>query len=67
MIFAFITCLSPICLILLRAPVEAMMVVAFFTTAGQAVFPLFLVIVPGESLPYRLVASAIGLTSSSAN
>ncbi|RAQ94846.1 MFS transporter [Thermogemmatispora tikiterensis] len=61
-LFAFVACLSPICLALLRAPVGVMMMVAFLTTVGQAVFPLFLVIIPGESLPYRLVASAVGLT-----
>ncbi|MBX6352743.1 MAG: MFS transporter [Thermoflavifilum sp.] len=61
-LFAFIACLSPICLALIHASVSTMMIIGFLTTVGQAVFPLFLVVVPGESLPYRLVASAVGLT-----
>lgn len=60
--FALVATLSPICLALAHASVEEMMVIGFLTAVGQACFPLFLVIIPGESLPAAYVATAIGLT-----
>ena len=60
--FAFITTLSPICLALIHAPVQEMMVIGFLTALGQGAFPIFMAIIPGESLPAAYVATAVGLT-----
>ncbi|WP_035453352.1 MFS transporter [Alicyclobacillus herbarius] len=61
-VFGLITCLSPICLALVHASVGVMMLLGFLTTVGQACFPIFLVAVPGESLPVKYVGTAVGLT-----
>ncbi len=60
-LFAFITVLSPVCFALIHASLGVMMIIGFFTCVGQGVFPIFLVIVPGESLPRKAVGTAIGL------
>lgn len=61
-LFSFIATLAPICLALIHASVATMMVIGFLTTAGQACFPLFMVVVPGESLAPKYVGTAVGLT-----
>ena len=39
-----------------------MMILGFFTAVGQACFPLFMAIIPGESIKAGLIASAISVT-----
>ena len=61
-IFCLIASLSPLVLAFIQGSVGVMMLLGFFTAVGQACFPLFMVIVPGESMPGNLVASAISVT-----
>ncbi|GMA49691.1 MFS transporter [Alicyclobacillus contaminans] len=61
-LFGFIAALSPICLALVHGSVALMMVIGFLTNAGQAAFPLFMAVIPGESLKPKYVGTAVGLT-----
>jgi MFS family permease len=61
-IFCIVACLAPLSLAVVHASIPVMMVLGFFTSVGQGCFPLFMAIIPGESLPGHLVASAVALT-----
>jgi len=61
-IFCLISCLSPLLLAVIHGSLPVMMVLGFITSVGQGCFPLFMAIIPGESLLFHLVASAIALT-----
>lgn len=61
-IFAVIASLSPLSLALIHGSLGVMIVLGFFTAVGQGCFPLFMSIIPGDSLPGGLVATAIGVT-----
>ncbi|WAH38070.1 MFS transporter [Alicyclobacillus dauci] len=61
-LFGFIATLSPVCLALVHGSIATMMIIGFLTTAGQATFPLFMAVVPGESLKPKYVGTAVGLT-----
>jgi MFS family permease len=61
-IFSVIASLSPLSLALIHASLGVMMVLGFFTAVGQGCFPLFMSIIPGDSLPVGLVATAISIT-----
>lgn len=61
-IFSIIASLSPLCLALVHGSLGLMMVLGFFTAVGQGCFPLFMSIIPGDSLPVGLVATAISVT-----
>lgn len=61
-IFSLLASLSPIILATVDGTVGLMMFLGFLTASGQACFPLFMVIIPGESIPAALAASAISLT-----
>lgn len=61
-IFSIIASLSPLCLALIHGSLGLMMVLGFFTAVGQGCFPLFMSIIPGDSLPVGLVATAISVT-----
>ncbi len=61
-VFAIIASLAPVCLALVHASVGVMMVLGFFTALGQGCFPLFMAVIPGESLPFKYVATAVGVT-----
>jgi MFS family permease len=61
-IFCLIASLSPLVLALVHSSLGVMMLLGFLTSVGQACFPLFMVIVPGESMPNSLVATAISVT-----
>ncbi|EJY54971.1 major facilitator superfamily MFS [Alicyclobacillus hesperidum URH17-3-68] len=60
-LFSFVAVLSPVCLALIHGSVLVMSVIGFLTCAGQACFPLFMVVVPGESLSPKYVGTAVGL------
>lgn len=61
-IFCIISCLSPLMLAIVHGGLPVMMLLGFLTAVGQGCFPLFMAIIPGESLPIHLVASAISVT-----
>ncbi|MBS4208313.1 MFS transporter [Bacillus sp. FJAT-50079] len=61
-IFSLIACLSPLVLALIQGSLAVMMLLGFLTAVGQACFPLFMAIIPGESMPAILAASAISVT-----
>jgi MFS family permease len=61
-IFCLIASISPLVLALVHASLAVMMILGFLTSVGQACFPLFMVIIPGESMPSGLVATAISVT-----
>lgn len=61
-VFSLLASLSPVILALVEAPVGIMMLLGFLTASGQACFPLFMVIIPGESIPAAIAASAISIT-----
>lgn len=61
-LFAIVASLAPVCLALVHASVAVMMVLGFFTAVGQGCFPLFMAVIPGESLPFKYVATAVGVT-----
>ncbi len=61
-IFCTIAALSPLSLAVVHGSLGLMMVLGFFTAVGQGCFPLFMAIIPGESLPLKYVASAVALT-----
>ncbi len=61
-VFSLISALSPLSLAVIHASLPVMMIVGFFTTVGQGCFPLFMAIVPGESIPARFIATAISVT-----
>ncbi|GMA56921.1 hypothetical protein GCM10025858_14240 [Alicyclobacillus sacchari] len=60
-LFSFVAVLSPVCLALIHGSVLVMSIIGFLTCAGQACFPLFMVVVPGESLSPKYVGTAVGL------
>ncbi|WP_304458486.1 MFS transporter [Alicyclobacillus sendaiensis] len=60
-LFSFIAVLSPLVLIFVHGSVALMCVLGFLTCAGQACFPLFMVVIPGESLSPKYVGTAVGL------
>jgi MFS family permease len=61
-IFCLVACLSPLSLAVVHGSLPVMMLLGFLTSVGQGCFPLFMAIIPGESLPVHLVASAVSLT-----
>ena len=61
-VFSLIACLSPLVLAFIHGSLATMMILGFLTAVGQACFPLFMAIIPGESMPAALVASAISVT-----
>jgi MFS family permease len=61
-IFSIIACLSPLVLVFVHGSVGVMILLGFLTSVGQACFPLFMAVIPGESMPAALVASAISVT-----
>jgi MFS family permease len=61
-IFCLIASLSPLVLAIIHTSLGVMMLLGFLTSVGQACFPLFMVIVPGESMPNGLVATVISVT-----
>ncbi len=61
-VFCLIASLSPVILALIHGSLAVMMFLGFLTAVGQACFPLFMAIIPGESMPIGLVASAISVT-----
>ncbi|WP_409304781.1 MFS transporter [Peribacillus sp. SCS-155] len=61
-IFSLVASLSPVVLAMIHGSVGTMMLLGFLTAVGQACFPLFMAIIPGESMPAGLVASAISVT-----
>jgi len=61
-IFCLIASLSPLVLAVVHGSLPIMMLLGFFTAVGQGCFPLFMAIIPGESLPLPLVATAISVT-----
>ncbi|MEB3101328.1 MFS transporter [Ferviditalea candida] len=60
--FCLIAALSPIALAVVHASVPVMMLLGFLTAVGQGCFPLFMAVIPGESLPFRFVATAVAMT-----
>ncbi|WP_067933354.1 MFS transporter [Alicyclobacillus kakegawensis] len=60
-LFSFIAVLSPVCLALVHGSVAVMSIIGFLTCVGQACFPLFMVVVPSESLSPKYVGTAVGL------
>lgn len=61
-VFCLIASLSPVVLALVHGSLAVMMILGFLTAVGQACFPLFMAIIPGESMPSGLIASAISVT-----
>lgn len=61
-VFCFVAALSPLILATVHASLGVMMLLGFLTTVGQGCFPLFMAIIPGESLPLRYVATAVAMT-----
>lgn len=61
-IFTLISSLSPLMLAVVHGTLPVMMLIGFLTSVGQGAFPLFMAIIPGESLPFHLVATAISVT-----
>jgi len=61
-VFSFVAALSPLILAVVHGSLGVMMLLGFLTTVGQGCFPLFMAIIPGESLPIRYVATAVALT-----
>lgn len=61
-IFCAVASLSPLCLAIVHGSLPVMMLLGFFTAVGQGAFPLFMAVVPGESIPLRFVATAVALT-----
>lgn len=60
--FSVLSALSPILLVTIHASVPVMFILGMLTTAGNGVFPLFMVLIPSESLSLGVAASAISLT-----
>jgi len=60
-IFSFIAILSPLILAYLQLPTWGMFTLMFLLTTGNGIFPMFMAVIPGESLPIGIVATAIGL------
>lgn len=61
-IFSLVACISPLVLALVHGSLPVMMLLGFLTAVGQGCFPLIMAIIPGESMPAILVASAISVT-----
>ncbi len=61
-VFCLVASLSPVVLALVHGSLAVMMILGFLTAVGQACFPLFMAIIPGESMPSGLIASAISVT-----
>jgi predicted MFS family arabinose efflux permease len=61
-LFALVASLAPVSLALVHGSIGTMMVLGFFTSVGQGCFPLFMAVIPGESLPFKYVATAVGVT-----
>jgi MFS family permease len=61
-VFSLVACLSPVLLAVVHESLPVMMILGFLTAVGQACFPLFMAIIPGESMPIGLVATAISVT-----
>ncbi|WP_328702281.1 MFS transporter [Alicyclobacillus suci] len=60
-LFSCIAVLSPVCFAIVHGSVVTMCIIGFLTCAGQACFPLFMVVVPSESLSPKYVGTAVGL------
>ncbi|UOF90323.1 MFS transporter [Fodinisporobacter ferrooxydans] len=61
-VFSLIAALSPLCFAVIHGSVAVMMLLGFLTTVGQGCFPLFMAVIPGESLPFKYAASAVAMT-----
>lgn len=61
-LFSFISCLSPLALLTIHSTVTIMMLVGFFANVGQGCFPLFMAIIPAESVNPTQAATAISLS-----
>ncbi|ATY84087.1 MFS transporter [Kyrpidia spormannii] len=61
-LFSFVAILSPLLLATVHGSLAVMMLISLVTTVGNGVFPLFMVIIPSESLPLGVAATAISLT-----
>jgi predicted MFS family arabinose efflux permease len=61
-VFCLVASLAPVMLAIVHGSLSVMMLLGFLTAVGQACFPLFMAIIPGESLTPILAASAISVT-----
>lgn len=60
-VFAMIAVVSPVLFALYHLPMWAMLVVAVVLPTGNGLFPLFMVVIPKESLSAGVVTTSIGL------
>lgn len=58
---SFIAVFSPLILGYFHFSTTTMFFLMFLITTGTGIFPLFMAVIPGESLPIGVVATAIGL------
>ncbi len=61
-VFAFMAILSPVIFALFHLPVWMMFLIALLVTTGNGLFPMFMVVIPGESVRPEVVTTAIALT-----
>lgn len=59
--FSFLACISPLLLIFYHGPVLVLFAIMTLITTGNGVFPLFMVVIPSESVASSASASTIGL------
>lgn len=60
-LFSFMAIISPVVFALFHLPVWAMFLIALLVTTGNGLFPMFMVVIPGESIPAGIVTTAIAL------
>jgi len=60
-IFAFIAALAPVLVAVLHVSVGTFIVLAFFLALAQGYAPIFMAIIPAESIPRAFVATAMSL------
>lgn len=59
--FSFLAIVSPVLFALFHLPVWLMFLVAVVITTGNGLFPLFMVVIPGEAISAGVVTTAIAL------
>jgi len=60
-IFSFISILSPLAIVYLPASVALIFIALIIVHVGQGIIPIYMSIIPAESVPIKYVAAAVGL------
>lgn len=60
-VFGLLMALAPLSLLFFRGPVEVLTLLMFVSWMGLGIFPLFMGVIPGETLGRGLAATAMGL------